>query len=472
VYEARYVSAGAGSTVFFKRVGVASRSVQGGGGSSEDEVDDAGPVIDPAAAGGERSRFGRAARAVAIDVSLLRDNPAYRQLWVGLTVSQLGSAMTLVAVPVQVYALTKSSLAVGMLGLVGLVPLIVFGLYGGALADALDRRRLALLTSTGLLVTSAVLVAQAALDLDQLWLIYAVVAVQAALFAIDNPTRNAIIPRVVEPGRLPTANALAQLTFNLGFTVGPLIAGVVITVAGLETAYAIDAASFLAAVYALSRLPPLPPDGNARRAGLRSVLEGLRFVSTRTILLVSFLADIAAMVLVMPKALYPELAETVFAGGPDTVGLLFGAMGAGGLVAAALGGWMSRVHRHGLAVLVAVAAWALAIIGFGLSPVLWLALGFLALAGASDLVSAVFRTSILQGAAPDEMRGRLFGLNIIVVTGGPRLADVRAGAVAVLFSPTVAVISGGITCLVALVLLLMRFPAFARYDARTLLPPG
>ena len=364
--------------------------------------------------------------------------------------------------------MTRSSLAVGMLGLVGLVPLIIFGLYGGALADALDRRKVAMLTSTGLLLSSAVLVIQAVLDLDQLWLLYAVVAVQAALFAIDNPTRNAIIPRLVERERLPTANALSQLTFNLGLTVGPLAAGLVIKLAGLETAYAIDAVSFLAALYVLSRLPALPPDGVVRRAGFASVLEGLRFVATSTVLMVSFLADIAAMVLAMPKAVYPELAETVFDAGPEAVGVLFAAPGAGAVVAALLGGWMSRVHRHGVAVLVAVAVWALAIIAFGLSPVLWLALVFLALAGAADVISAVFRSSILQAAAPDEMRGRMFGLHIVVVTGGPRLADVRAGVVAVMFSPVVAVVSGGIACLVAVALLVMRFPAFARYDARQL----
>ena len=428
-------------------------------------------MIDPATDGGGRSRISRVVRAVALDVSVLRDFPSYRRLWTGITVSQLGSQMTLVAVPVQVYELTKSSLAVGMLGLVGLVPLIVFGLYGGALADALDRRKLAMITSAGLLLTSAVLVMQSVLALDQLWLIYVVIAVQSALFAIDNPTRNAIIPRLVPRERLPAANALAQLTFNLALTVGPLIAGLVIAVAGLQTAYAIDALSFLAALYVLSKLPSLPPEGTARRAGFRSVVEGLRFVSTRTVLMVSFLADIAAMVLVMPKALFPELADKVLGGGADTVGLLFSALGVGGALAALLGGWMSRVHRHGVAVLLAVAAWALAIIGFGLSPVLWVGLVFLALAGASDLVSAVFRTSILQSAAPDKMRGRLFGLNIVVVTGGPRLADVRAGAVAVMFSPITAVVSGGITCLVALVLLAMRFPAFVRYDARTPLPP-
>jgi MFS family permease len=433
-------------------------------------LDQAGPEVDPAAGGGGRSRFNRAVRAIALDVSILRDYPDYRRLWSGITVSQLGSQMTLVAVPVQVYALTKSSLAVGMLGLVGLVPLIVFGLYGGALADALDRRKLAMLTSTGLLITSAVLFLQAITDLGQLWLIYLLVAIQSALFAIDNPTRSAIIPRLVARERLPAANALSQLTFNLALTVGPLIAGLVIAFAGLETAYAVDAVSFLAALYVLSRLPTLVPEGDVRRAGFRSVVEGLRYVSTRSVLMVSFLADIAAMVLVMPKALYPEMAEEIFGGGPDVVGLMFSALGVGGALAAALGGWMGRIHRHGVAVLIAVAAWAVSIIGFGLSPVLWLALAFLALAGAADLVSAVFRSSILQSAAPDEMRGRLFGLNIVVVTGGPRLADVRAGAVAVLFSPIAAVVSGGITCLIALALLALRFPAFVRYDARQLPP--
>ena len=199
---------------------------------------------------------------------MLRDNRDFRRLWTGITVSQLGSQMTLVAVPVQVYDLTKSSLAVGMLGLVGLVPLIVFGLYGGALADALDRRKLAMITSAGLLLTSVVLVLQAVLGLDQLWLIYVVIAVQSALFAIDNPTRNAIIPRLLARERLPAANALTQLTFNLALTVGPLVAGVVIATAGLKTAYAIDALSFLAALYVLSRLPPLPPEGEVEASRL------------------------------------------------------------------------------------------------------------------------------------------------------------------------------------------------------------
>lgn len=410
-----------------------------------------------------RSRLRTLAGSHTIDVSPLREHPDYRRLWTGVTVSQLGSQMTLVAVPVQVYALTGSSFAVGMIGLVGFVPLVVFGLYGGALADSLDRRRLAMITSSGLLLSSFVLFLQALLHLDQLWLLYVVVAVQAGLFAVDNPTRNAILPRLVPREQLPAANALAQATFNLGLTVGPLVAGVVIKLAGLPAAYAVDALSFLAALYVLSRLPALPPLGEVARAGFRSVVEGLRFISTKTVVLVGFLIDIAAMVLAMPKALYPELGDRVFGGGATSVGLLFSAMGVGALLAALLGGWMSRARRHGLAVAVAASAWGLAIVGLGLSPWLWLGLVFLALAGAADMVSAVFRNSILQAAAPDEMRGRLYGLNIVVVTGGPRLADVRAGSMAAIFSPGVSIIGGGVACVVVVVLLALRFPAFTRY---------
>ena len=376
--------------------------------------------------------------------------------------SQLGSQMTLVAVPVQVYELTKSSLAVGMLGLVGLVPLIVFGLYGGALADALDRRRLAMHhVEPGCCVTSAVLVTQSVLALNQLWLIYVVIAVQAALFAIDNPTRNAIIPRLVPRERLPAANALAQTDVQPrahGWTAHRRSGDRCCRAADrVRDRRALVPRSALRAVEGCRRCHRTETRGDA---GLRSVVEGLRFVATRTVLMVSFLADIAAMVLVMPKAVFPELADKVLGGGADTVGLLFAALGVGGALAAAarrLDGprappWRRRAARgrrlgpgdHRLRVCrrSSGSVWSSSL-----------------LAGASDLVSAVFRTSILQSAAPDEMRGRLFGLNIVVVTGGPRLADVRAGAVAVLFSPVMAVVFGGIACLVALVLLAMRFPA-------------
>jgi MFS family permease len=411
-------------------------------------------------------RLRRAVRTVILDITPLRISPSYRRLWAGMTVSQLGSQMTLVAVPIQVFDLTDSSFAVGMIGAVGLGPLIVFGLYGGALADSVDRRRLAMWTSAGLLVSSAVLLAQALAGAHSLWLLYAVVAVQAALFAIDNPARNAIIPRLLPRDLLPTANALSQATFNLGLTVGPLVAGVIIGAVGLGAAYAIDAASFLFALYALWRLPPMPPMHDAPRAGFAAVAQGLRFAVSRPVLGVAFLADIAAMVLAMPKALYPEIGTDVLHGGPTVVGLLYAAPGIGALLAGLVGGWVRHVRRHGLAVLLSIAGWGLAVAGFGVSRAVWLALLFLALAGAADMISAVFRGTILQTAAPDELRGRLFGLHIVVVTGGPRLADVRAGATAVLVGPQAAVIAGGLACVAAIAALAVRFPVFTRYDAK------
>ena len=427
-------------------------------------MDDASGRPDSAASLGS-GRVRRAVRAATIDITPLRRYPAYRRLWAGLTVSQLGSQMTLVAIPIQVYARTGSSFAVGMIGAVGFVPLVIFGLYGGALADALDRRRLSLITSSGLLLTSAVLLAQAVAGIGSLWLLYVMVAIQSGLFAVDNPSRSAIIPKLLPKEELPTANALSQATFNLGLTVGPLIAGVVIGWLGLGVAYGLDAASFFMALYAIWRLPSMPPHRDAPRAGFASVVEGLRFAATRPVLGVSFLADIAAMVLAMPKALYPEIGTHVLHGGPSVVGLLYAAMGAGALIAALLGGWVRRVRRHGLAVLIAVACWGFAIAAFGLSRTVVWALIFLAIAGAADVISAVFRNTIMQSAAPDALRGRIFGLQIVVVTGGPRLADIRAGATSAWVGPEAAVVAGGLACVAAIALMAARFPVFVRYDA-------
>lgn len=408
----------------------------------------------------------RVVRGLVADLTPLRGSPPWRRVWVGSTVSVVGTQMTAVAVPVQVYALTRSSFAVGMLGLAALVPLVAFGLLGGAIADAVDRRRLTLLTSSGLAVLSAVLVAQALLDLRALWLLYAVVALQAGLFAVDSPARRTFDPRLLPPEQLPAAAALSQIGFNLGFTLGPLLAGVLIAGLGLDAAYAVDTGSFLVAVYCIARLPPMPPTGGGTRAGIASVTEGLRFLRTRRVLLMTFLVDLNAMIFGMPRALFPALAMTTYGGGPRVVGLLYAAPAAGALLGALLGGWLGRVRRQGLAVLVAVAAWGASITAFGLTRLLWLAVVFLALAGAADMVSAVYRTAILQVATPDEMLGRLNGVFIVVVAGGPRLGDLEAGAVAGLVSPGFSVVSGGLACLAGVGLLAALVPSFARYDAR------
>lgn len=408
------------------------------------------------------------AGSVVADVTPLRVSPAYRRLWIGLTVSNLGQQMTAVAIAIQVFAITGSSLSVGLVGLFALVPLIGFGLYGGAIADAVDRRRLLLVTSSGLAVMSAVLFGQALMGLRSVGLLYAVVAVQSAFFAVNNPARGAVVPRLLPLDLLPAANALGQVTFNLGYTLGPLLGGAVYGLFGPQAAYGTDLLTFGAALYATWRLPSLPPlGGGHERAGPAMVAEGLRFLRGQRILLMAFAVDLVAMVFGMPRALFPAVAETFYGGGAGTVGLLAAAPAFGALAAALFSGGLSRVRWQGRAVLIAIIVWGAAIAAFGLTRTLVVGMAFLAVAGAADMVSAVFRTTILQVATPDALRGRLQGVFIVVVAGGPRLGDVESGAVAQLFTPTVSIVSGGLLCIAGVLLLAARYPAFARYDARS-----
>jgi MFS family permease len=403
-------------------------------------------------------------RSIAIDVSPLRESRPYRHLFFGNAVSTVGTQMTAVAVPLQVYEITHSSLAVGLLGFASLVPLVVFGLIGGSIADSMDRRRLMRTTSLGLALISGLLFAQAVLGLRQVWLLYVLIAVQAALFAIDSPARSAVIPRLIPARQMPAATALSQVMFNFAMVAGPLAAGVIVGTAGLEWAYGIDAVSFAAALFALIALPAVPPAGGGTAAGLRSVVEGLRFLRTQPVLLMTFAVDINAMVFGMPRALFPALAVGRFHGGAGAAGVLYAAPAAGAMLGALVSGWSGRVRRQGLAVLVAVAVWGAAIVGFGFAVSMWVAVVMLAIAGAADMVSAIFRNAILQISTPDALRGRLNGVFIAVVAGGPRLGDVEAGAVAALTSSQVSVVSGGFACIVGVVLLALAVPSFARYE--------
>jgi MFS family permease len=405
-------------------------------------------------------------RSLLTDVTPLQESTDYRRLWFGTTVSQLGQQMTAVAVAIQVYALTQSSFSVGLVGLFAFVPLVGFGLYGGAIADAFDRRKLSLISSSGLWLLSIALALQAYLHLNSVALLYAIVAAQAACFAVNSPARSAIIPRLLPPEMLPSANALSAASMNLGFTVGPLLGGVVYGWGGPQAAYTIDSVTFTAALYALWRLPAVPPLGEVRRAGLASVLEGLRYLRTRPNVLMTFLVDLCAMVLAQPRALFPAIAISIFAGGSGTVGLLAAAPAMGALVAFAASGWVGRVRRQGLAVMVSVVIYGGAIAALGLTSRLWLAVLFLALSGAADIISSIYRNTILQVATPDAMRGRLQGVFIVVVAGGPRLGDFVSGSVASLTTESFAIIVGGCSCMVAVVLLGLRYRGFARYDAR------
>jgi MFS family permease len=401
-----------------------------------------------------------------LDISPLTTSKPFRRLVIGDAISMIGVQVTAVAVPLQVYAQTRSAAAVGLVGLVGLVPLVVLGLYGGAVADAVDRRKLVLLTTTVQACLSTALAVQALAGLHATWLLYVIVAVQAGLFAIESPARGAIIPRLIPKELLPQANALRMTEFNLGLFAGPLVAGVLVSVSGFATAYLLDALSFAASFWAISLLPSMAPEGGGRPAGLASVLEGLRFLATRQVLYMTFVVDIIAMVFGMPRALFPSMADHVFHGGPTEAGAMFSAMALGALIGAAFGGWFGRVHRQGLAVVIAIVAWGVCILGFGLTGNLLLALLLLAGAGAADMISAEFRSAILQSAAPDAMRGRLGGVFIVVVAGGPRLGDGRSGGMASLWGLQTSVVVGGLLVIGLTLLAALLVPRFAAYDTR------
>jgi MFS family permease len=416
-----------------------------------------------------RARAGALVRRAVLDFSPLRDSPSFRMLWLGEVVSHIGRHITVVALPFQVWELTHSPLAVGMIGLVQVVPLVVLSPVGGALADAMDRRKLMLLTQSGLVVTALLFVWGALMGRPSLWYLYSVAALSAALTALDSPARLAAIPNLVGKERLSSALALNQVLFQVSDIAGPAIGGLLIARVGLVWAYAADALSFVAAIAAILTLPRLRPqreEGQPVVRGSEAIREGFRYLRGRRVLQSTFLIDLNAMVFGMPRALFPVLALDVFRVGPQGLGLLYAAPAAGALIGALLTGWVRHVRHQGRAVLWAVAVWGLAIVAFGLSTsAFWLALGFLAIAGAADVISAIFRGTILQETVPDALRGRLSSIHFMVVVGGPRLGDVEAGAVAQLTSPVFSVVSGGAACVAGVALLALLVPRFARYHA-------
>ncbi|RVU26048.1 MFS transporter [Streptomyces antnestii] len=434
--------------------------------ASPDQADTSGtPGV--SAAGPEKGSRPGGRRRILADLTPLRISVDYRRLWVGNTVSWTGQAMTALAVSLQVYDITHSSFSVGLVGLFSLVPLVAFGLYGGAIADTMDRRKLGLYSASGSCALSVALAVAALAGYHRVWLLYAVVALQAVCGALNSPARTSMIPRLLPPEHLPAANALNSMTTTSGTLVGPMLGGVVVGLWGYQTAYLIDAVAFSAALYAMWRLPAMLPDApEGERRGRASVVDGLRFLAGRPNLRMTFFTDMCAMVLAHPRALYPAVAALWYGGDARTTGLLVAAPAVGALLGGVFSGWLARVHRHGLAIVLAVCAWGLAIAVFGLTRNLWLGLVFLALAGCADTVSMVFRGTMLQVAAPDEMRGRLQGVFIVVVAGGPRLGDFLAGTVADVSSPTWAITGGGAACVTAVLLLALRWRRFLRYDAR------
>lgn len=400
------------------------------------------------------------------DLTPLRSSPDYRRLWFGNTVSWIGQGMTALAVSLQVYDITGSAFSVGLIGFCSLVPLVVFGLYGGAVADTVDRRKLGLFSASGSFSLAVVLMAATFAGIENVGLLYAIVALQAVCFALNAPARSSMIARLLPPEQLPAANALVlhdqydrrARRADAGRADRRLV-GVPRRVHRRrphlhrfplrDVAAALDAAR---------------PGGGGAQTGLRTGRAAIP--GGRPNLRMTFLSDLCAMVLAHPRALFPVVAIVWYGGDARTTGMLVAAPALGALLGGVFSGWLGRVRLHGLAVLLAVGGWGAAIAVFGLTRHLWLGLLFLAIAGCADTVSMVFRNTMLQAAVPDEMRGRLQGVFIVVVAGGPRLGDFLAGSAAQLTSPAVAVVGGGAACVVAVSLLALKWRGFARYDAR------
>ncbi len=406
-------------------------------------------------------------RRLAVDTSPLQV-AAFKRLFLGTVVTVVGTQMTLVAVPVQAYLLTRSSLIVGLTSIVALVPLVIFGLLGGAIADAMDRRVLLLITSSGAALTAIGLFLQSLLPGGgSLWVLWILVFFQSACFAVNAPTRSATIPALVGLARVPAANALNMTVTQAGIIGAPLLAGLLIGAGDLWLTYAVDAVGLLIALPLLRGLPPLMPDGGLGRIDLltavRSVAEGFSFLRTQPVLLMTFVVDIIAMVFGWPRAVLPELAETTFAGSSNALGWLFAATSIGAVVAGVLSGPVARVRRQGAVILVAISVWGIAVALFGMTTSLFWAVFFLGMSGAADMVSAVLRTSILQSGAPDAMRGRMQGVFIVVVAGGPRLGDLRAGAMAAAVTVPVTMVSGGLFIVLAMVVVAIAVPTVWRY---------
>jgi len=404
-------------------------------------------------------------RRLSIDIGPLRRYPAFRRLFVGQTISTFGSEIAAVAAPFQLYELTHSTLQVGLLSLCELVPLLTLTIVGGAVADALDRRRLLLVTELLLAAISAGLAVNASLAHPRVWPIYVLATLSMSVFSFGVAGMRTVVPRLVEPHEFAAANAIEGVYSSTVDVAGPAAGGVLIAIFGISGAFWLDAGTFIASLWSIWMLPALPAAADVDRPSARSIVEGFRFVLSKKVLLGMFLTDSNAMVFGMPRALFPALAAR-FGGGASIVGFLYAAPYGGALVSSLLSGWIGHVRRQGLVVAVAAGLWGVAIVAFGFASSLWLALLFLAAAGAADNVSAIMRDTILFSVTPDRLRGRLTGIEFAQVASTPALGNLEAGVVASLTSLRFSIVSGGIACVAGTMVIALLFPAFVRYDAR------
>lgn len=401
------------------------------------------------------------------DITPLRESPHFRRLWVGTTLSAVGGALTMFALPLQIYDITRSPFAVGALGIVRLVPTLTVGLLGGTIADAADRRKLVLLTSFGQAALAALLAAQAFAGLSALWLLYLLASLSSALSAVSQPAGRSLIPSLLRPQQLAAGLALNRVTFQVMLTGGPALAGVITAASGghLQACYLLDTISFAGSVYGVARLPAMPPQPGATRPGPRAIAQALGFLRRSPVLAGAFLTDLNATIFGLPVALFPAINAERFGGNPTTLGLFTTAIGVGGLVSSALTGPVGRTARQGSVMLGAVAIWGAAFAGFALARPLWLVLGTLALAGAADTVTVVLRGTIVQTVATDEFRGRVTAAEYVIGAGGDSLGGLESGALGSLTSPTISALSGGLATVLLSGVIALAMPSFARYRA-------
>ncbi len=408
------------------------------------------------------------------DITPLRESAAFRRLWAGTTLSSVGGALTSFAVILQVYDLTHSPLAVGAVGVAQMVPTLAVGLLGGPVSDLTDRRTLVLATSGCLAAVSAALAAQAFAGLRLVWLLYALVAVQSSVSAVDRPARSTLAPSLLPAGQLAAGLALSRLSFQITLTAGPALAGLIAATPhlGLRACYLIDAVSFTAALYGIARLPAMRPPGGAPRPGPRAVAEGISFIRRSQVLAGAFLADLNATIFGLPVALFPAINAARFGGSPRTLGLFTAAIGVGGLASAAFSGPVGQVSRQGRAMLWAVAAWGAAFAGFAVARSLWLTLSLLTVAGAADTFTVVFRGTIVAAVTPDHLRGRVMAADYVVGAGGGQLGNLEAGALGSLTSPAISALSGGLATIAGAIVIGLALPAFTRYRRQPAQHPG
>jgi MFS family permease len=388
----------------------------------------------------------------------------FRWLFAAQSVSFLGSMVTYVALPYQMFKLTGSSLAVGLLGLAELLPLLITAFVGGALADTVDRRRLILTADVGLGICSGLLALGALATRPPVWTLYGIAGLMSALNGLQRPSLEALTPRLVNPDEIPATAALAMFRGSLGMIAGPALGGALLASTGLATTYVFDLLTFVFSFFAVRAIRASLPPASDESPSLKSVLEGFRYARSRQELIGTYVVDFVAMVFGMPLALFPAISETL--GGAKALGLLYSAPAMGALVASLTSRWTPRVHRHGLAVMLAATVWGLAIVAFGFSNRLALSVLFLALAGGADGVSGLFRNTLWNQTIPDSFRGRLAGIEMLSYMSGPLLGHVEAGMVAAAFSVRTSVISGGVLCVIGVLLCGALLPRFVGYDAR------